>query len=141
MNTSRGFSLLELLIAIAVISILTAISVPKYADYTKQAKIPQATSKLATLRVQLEQYYQDNKTYLGACAASTLAPLPEADSFTYSCPTLNATEFVAQASGSGPMTGFTYTINQDGTRATTAAPTGWGTAPISCWVTKKGGSC
>lgn len=136
-----GFSLLELLIAVAIIGILTAIGVPQYANYTKQAKIPQATSKLATLRVQLEQYYQDNKTYVGACAANTLAPLPPADNFAYSCPTLSATAFVAQAVGSGPMAGFTYTIDQAGTRTTTAAPSGWGTAPVSCWVTRKGGTC
>jgi len=41
------------------------------------------------------------------------------------------------------MTGFTYTIDQQNTRQTTAAPTGWAASamPASCWITKKGGVC
>lgn len=136
-----GFNLIELMITVAVVGIITAIAVPKYGDYVKQGKIPQATSKLATLRVQLEQYYQDNRTYVGACTSGTVAPLPVADNFTYSCPTLTATTFTVSAAGSGSMNGFTYTIDQAGTRTTTAVPTGWGTAPVSCWVTRKGGAC
>jgi type IV pilus assembly protein PilE len=136
-----GFTLLELLIVIAIISILSAIALPSYSNYIKQGKIPEATSKLSTLRVQAEQYYQDNRTYVGACAAGTVAPLPANDDFTYSCPTLTATTFGAKAVGQGSMAGFTFEIDQAGTRTTTALPTSWGTAPMTCWITRKGGTC
>lgn len=138
-----GVTLIELMVTVAIVGILAAVAIPSYRDYSIRGKIPQATNALATLRVQLEQYYQDNRTYVGACAANTVAPLPASDDFQYSCPTLTATTFVAQATGvsSRGMNGFTYTIDQSNNRRTTAVPSGWGTAPISCWVTKKGGVC
>jgi type IV pilus assembly protein PilE len=131
------------MVTLAIVAILASVAVPSYRDYATRGKIPQATNKLSVLRVQLEQYYQDNRTYVGACAAGTVAPLPAADDFEYTCPTLTASAFTAQAAGksSGSMNGFTYTIDQASTRTTTAVPTGWGTAPVSCWVTKKGGAC
>lgn len=40
------------------------------------------------------------------------------------------------------MTGFGYTVNQDGTKTTSAVPSGWTTPnPNTCWATKKDGSC
>lgn len=138
-----GVTLLELMVAVAIIGILAAVAIPSYRDYSIRGKIPQATNALATLRVQLEQYYQDNRTYVGACAANTVAPLPATDDFTYSCPTLTETAFTAQATGvtTKVMNGFTYTIDQSNSRRTTALPTGWGAAPVDCWVTKKDGAC
>lgn len=135
--------MIELMVTVAIVAIIAAVGIPSYRDYTLRGKIPQATNNLSTMRVQLEQYYQDNKTYVGACAANTVAPLPTTDDFQYSCPTLTATTFTAQAQGvaSGPMKDFTYTIDESNNRKTTAVPSGWGTAPVSCWVTKRGGAC
>ena len=142
-NKQSGFTLLEMMVTVAIIGILAAVAIPSYRDYTIRGKIPQATNTLATLRVQLEQYYQDNRTYVGACAANTVAPLPASDDFTYSCPTLTDTAFTVQAAGvsSKAMNGFTYTIDQSNSRRTTSLPSGWGTVPVECWVTKKGGAC
>lgn len=140
-NRAKGFTLMELMVTVAIIGILAAVALPAYTDYVKRGRIPQATNNLSSVRVKLEQYFQDNRTYVGACASGTVAPLPPADDFTYTCPTLTATTFVVQAQGSGTMSGFTYTINELNAKATTAVPSGWGTAPISCWVTKKGGAC
>ncbi|MEC4718927.1 type IV pilin protein [Noviherbaspirillum sp. CPCC 100848] len=139
--TQRGITLIELMVAVAIVGILGSIALPAYRDYVTRGRIPQATNNLATLRVQLEQFFQDNRTYVGACVANTVAPLPVNDDFEYSCPTLTANTFVARATGRGPMTGFTYEITEAPVRRTTAAPSGWGTVPVDCWITKKGGSC
>ncbi|WP_028101223.1 type IV pilin protein [Pseudoduganella violaceinigra] len=140
-----GVTLIELMVTLAIIAILTAIAVPQYSDYSKRGKIPQATNTLATMRVKLEQYYQDNRTYIGACANNTVAPLPPADDFTYACPTLTATTFTVTATGTGGMTDFNYSIDESNAKKTTKLPTGWGptsgTMPITCWVRKKGGAC
>ena len=140
-SSGTGFTLIELMVTVAVVAILAAIALPAYTDYVIRGRIPQATNNLAGMRVKLEQYFQDNRTYVGACASGTVAELPASDDFTYTCPTLTATAYTVQAAGTGTMNGFTYTIDQDNTKTTTAVPSGWGTAPIACWVLNKGGAC
>jgi len=139
----RGFTLIELMIVVAIVAILAGLALPAYKDYVIRGRIPAATANLAAQRVKLEQYFLDNKTYVGACATNTVAPLPPADDFTYTCPTLTATAFTVVATGGTKMNGFIYTIDQDNTRVTTGLPADgkWGTAPIQCWVTRKGGVC
>jgi type IV pilus assembly protein PilE len=136
-----GVTLIELMVAVAIVAILAAVALPVYTDYIMRGRIPQATNNLASMRVKLEQYFQDNRTYVGACVAGTIAPLPPADDFTYTCPTLTASTFTVQAVGSGSMAGFTYTLDESNNKKTTAVPTGWGTAPVDCWVRAKGGVC
>jgi type IV pilus assembly protein PilE len=138
---SRGFTLIELMVTVAIIAILASIALPTYSDYVMRGRIPQATNNLASMGAKLEQYFQDNRTYVGACAANTVAPLPAADDFTYTCPTLTANAFTVVATGGGVMSGFTYSIDQHNAKSTTAVPTGWGTVPVSCWVVRKGGGC
>ena len=142
MKQSRGFTLVELLVVVAVIGILAAIAVPQYSDYVMRSKIAEATATLSEHRVRMEQYFQDNRTYVGACAAGTVAPTPTGRYFTYACSNLSTTTYTVTATGvaSQGMNGFVYTINQANARATTGVPTGWATN-ATCWVTKKGGVC
>ena len=135
-----GFTLLELLVVVIIIGILTALAAPSYTAYIMQGKIPQATSNMSILNVQLEQYYQDNVTYAGACADGTVAPLPKDDNFTYKC-TLTDTANLVTATGLNSMKDFTYTIDQAGNKSTTSLPTGWGTVPATCWIVKRGSTC
>ena len=52
-------------------------------------------------------------------------------SFTFTCPTLNATTYTIQATGIGSMAGFIYTIDQANAQATPAAPRGLGGCPAA----------
>jgi len=143
MSNHRGFTLIELMIAVVIVAILAAVALPSYNRYVQRGKISEATANLSTMRVKMEQYFQDNRTYAGACAAGTVAPLPtagDAKYFTYSCPTKDATSFVVQADGVGDLAGFTYTVDQGGNRKTVS--TGWGTcANTACWVIRQDCSC
>ena len=143
MVRGRGFTLIELMITVAVIAILAAVALPAYTDYVRRGKIAEATTTLLSMRTKMELYYQDNRKYTGACTAGTVAPLPSnVKYFDITCtPAPTDTAYTVVATGKGDMAGFTYTIDQANTRATTAVPDGWGTAPISCWVTRKGGTC
>ena len=71
MRGQRGFTLIELMIVIAVIAILAAIALPSYNDYIRRGKIAEGTSGLADLRVKMEQWYQDNRTYVGGPCTTT----------------------------------------------------------------------
>ncbi len=149
MRRMSGFTLIELMIAVVVVAILTAIALPSYQEYVTRGKISEATANLADMRVKLEQFFQDNRTYAGACVAGTTAPLPTGTRyFTFTCPTLTAAAFTVTATGiaGAGMGGFVYTVNQTNTQATTitggspAALDGW-TGNAACWVIRKGGAC
>jgi type IV pilus assembly protein PilE len=141
----RGFTLVEMVVVVASIAILTSIALPAYRDSVMRGKIPDAMANLATKRVQMEQYFQDNRTYQNVSAtivaSACVADTTTSQYFDFSCTGQTATAFTLQAVGKADMAGFTYTIDQAGTRRTTAVPAGWGTAPIACWVVKKGGTC
>lgn len=138
-----GFTLIELMVTVAIAGILAAVALPSYRDYVTRGRISQATSNLAIMRVKLEQFYQDSRTFEGACAAGALAEPPSSDDFTYSCEDLSATGFTVKAAGvaGGTMADFTYTIDQANSRKTTALPSGWGEVPAECWILKKGATC
>lgn len=137
MKKARGFTLMELIIVVAIVGLIAAFAIPGYTDYVMRSKIAEATSGLSDGRVRLEQFFQDNRTYAGG-------PTPAATTnFTFSLPTGTTSAYTLQANGIGSMAGFTYTIDQANARRTTAAPAGWAAAamPATCWITKKGGLC
>jgi len=136
---SSGFTLIELMVTIAIAAILAAVALPSYSDYVTRGKIPDATSNLAAKRVQMEQYFQDNHTYAGASACNSDAT--SSKYFTFDCSVAGtATTYTLRATGTGSMAGFVYTVDQSNTKATTGVPSGW-TTNESCWVTRKDGSC
>ena len=137
-----GFTLIEVMIVVAIIGILAAIAIPAYRDYVLRGQIVDATNALSALRANMERQFQDNRqyttqgTFTSPCAATSVV-----GTFTVSCPTLTATTFTAQAVGSGATSGFTYTVDQQNTHATTALGASWGAACATTWITKKGQAC
>lgn len=137
-STSRlsGFTLIELMIVVAVVAIMSAIALPAYSKYIVRAKLTEAFNALSAYSLSLGQYYQDNRTYVGGCTANP----PTSSNFSYAC-TLNANTYTLTATGSTvATTGFVFTLTESGSRATTGAPSGWPTN-TSCWVSSSSGSC
>lgn len=139
----NGFTLIELMIVIAIIGILSAIALPAYRDYVTRSKLSEATANLADMRVKMEQYFLDNKTYVDACKSTSKIIVTNGKYFDFSCPSSpTATTYTIQAQGKSgtDVAGFTFTIDQDNTKKTTSVPSGW-TASSSCWIRAKGGTC
>ena len=72
-SRAHGFTLIEVMIVVAIIGILAAITIPQYADYMRRARVSEAVGLLASMRPRMEQYFQDNRTFVGACTAGTLS--------------------------------------------------------------------
>ena len=143
MKKNQGFTLIELMIVVAIVAILAAIAIPMYTDYITRAQLVAAHTGLNGGRVLMEQYYQDNRLYGPAAGTDCGATLPTSDKFTYACVTsASAQAWIATATGKPgtAVDGFKYTVNQTNTRATTAAPPKWSQS-ATCWTIRKDGSC
>ena len=139
----RGFTLIELMMTVAIAAILAAVALPMYRTYVTRSRIIDATSKLSDFRVRMEQFFMDNRTYqsAGKCGIADLTDTSDA-AFTVACASADANSYVVTATGksSKGMTDFEYTINQAGAKTTVKVPTGW-TKTATCWTTTKDGGC
>lgn len=153
-RNQQGFTLIEVMITVAIIGILAAIAIPSYQDYVRRGHVVDGTNALAAMRADMERYYQDNRTYekisaaiLPLCDATVDAKKRTFGSFVVTCAGADAptaTTFTLRASGSGPANGVVYTIDHQNVRATKGMPSGWsgwvGTCDTS-WIVKKGQAC
>ncbi|MDQ8021760.1 MAG: type IV pilin protein [Moraxellaceae bacterium] len=138
---AAGFTLIELMIVVAIIAILAGIAIPAYSDYVTRSRLTDGQKVLSAYALAMEQFFQNNNTYLrsGDCGVTETATAYNAGDFRLEC-TATATEYTATASGQNQVNGYTYTINQAGARATTGFPNG-GVTAATCWQTRKGGTC
>jgi type IV pilus assembly protein PilE len=141
----RGFTLIEVMIAVAIVGILAAIAVPSYTNYVRRGKIPEAIGILADGRLKFEQFFLDNRTYAGyvsgVCtplAAGGTSFVATAKYFTYACVS-GPTTYTITATGVAAtgMTGYSYTINELNVKTSTVP----GGAGATCWITKAGEVC
>lgn len=142
MRRKSGFTLIEVMIVVAIVAILAAIALPSYSDYVKRARITEAVSTLSAHRVKMEQYFQDNRTYVGACLAGTIASAPApTPNFAFDCGAPSGSTFTltATAVAGSSLVPAQYTVTESNVRATTP-PTGWSNQ-LCGWVLKKDGSC
>ncbi|AZN36772.1 type IV pilin protein [Iodobacter ciconiae] len=139
MRNQHGFTLIEVMIAVAIIGILASIAIPQYADYVTRSRLVEAQSKLSDTRVRLEQFFVNNRTYLGfTCTQAAAAN----ENFSIACTTQTASTFTITATGSNKMTGFSFTLDDLNQKTSAITASGWSDpSPNNCWVSKKPNLC
>lgn len=138
----RGFTLIEMMIVVVIVAILAAIALPSYFQYIQRSKIIEATTGLSNWRTRMEQYFLDNRTYVGGCAQYYDNIQAQVQAFTLACSNEAATTYTLTATGNasnGMDSAFVYTVNEKEAK-TSAGPSGW-TSSSTCWATRKDGSC
>jgi type IV pilus assembly protein PilE len=135
----RGFTLIELMITVAVVGILATIALPAYTRYVARAKIVEAMTALGDYRIKMEQYFQDNRNY-GAPTSACPVAVSASAYFNFSCAVGSASPAVAYtatatsvAGALGASTGdYTYTINESNAKSTTKFM--GGAVVKACWL-------
>lgn len=125
LRRSKGFSLVELMIVVAIVGILASVAVPAYSEYIRKARATEAVNILASEGVTMEQEFQDTGTF--TCARF----MWNTDHFRYFCIRLNnGSRFIMLAMGTGSMAGYSYRLDSSGDRSTFAHPVKTG----NCWI-------
>ena len=72
-SLQKGFTLIELMIVVAIIGILAAVALPAYQDYTKRARVSEALSLMSGAKASVTEYYSTNNTWPSGNASVGLA--------------------------------------------------------------------
>lgn len=139
-----GFTLIEVMVTVAILAILSAIAIPIYTNYVARSEVQNGVQGLALARTRMEQYFLDNRSYdnAGDCGA-TMPTEDDHPKFKVEC-LGDATSYTITATGIAgtSMEGVVYTINQLNARTSNITKAGWDTGGAQpCWITRPGETC
>lgn len=134
LDRARGFTLIELMVAIAIIAILAAVALPGYQSHVRKSRRAVAATCLQELAQQMERRYTTHMNYTGGTlpSAPCVTDLQSAYTLQFAASQPTTTTFILQAIPRGPQAGdaacMTLSLNHQGVRERT------GTADVkSCW--------
>ncbi len=134
MKMQKGFTLMEVMVAVVIVAILAMVAIPSYQDYMIRGKVVQATSGLSDGRIKMEQFFQDNRTYEGA---EVRCPAPT-EFFTFGCVN-DASTYTLTANGRNGLEAYTYSIDQSNVRRSITPFSE--NVEVTCWLLNKGDAC
>jgi type IV pilus assembly protein PilE len=107
-NRVSGFSLIELMVVVAIIGILASIALPSYNDHQRRARRSAGAACVSAVAQGMERYYTTALTYVGAPAASVLDDVCDPDALTFytiSTGNIAAKTFTVSAAPTGKQSG------------------------------------
>ncbi len=151
-RASTGFTLLEVMITVAIVGILASIALPSYNYFITRSRIVEATNTLSDLRSSQEKWFADHRDYQSAANKCGIEANPPdlitkhnsdpSSNFVITCPAVAQSTYTLRATGGGSMLGFVYDINEQNAKTTVGVPGGWVLpSPNTCWGLRKDGTC
>jgi len=124
---SSGFTLMELMIVVAIIGIIATIAIPSYQEFVQKSRRSEAHSGLAKMQLQQEAHRMVNSTFTSSFGSgSNDVHEPASDYYTFTMSGGTASAYTLKAAAKSTQTADTscasMTINQAGTKT-----------PSSCW--------
>ena len=122
----NGFTLIELMVTVAILAVIAAIAVPAYTGYVATARNVEAMDNLSAIQIAEEEYFLQNNAYIPV--ATTTADVQS-----------NSTNLWMAAPSTEPAREFNYSVTLVGTTGYTATATGKGVkvpATVILTVTK-----
>lgn len=132
LKSNGGFSLVELMIVVAIIGVLAALAVPRFQTFQAKAKQAEAKTNLSHIYTLEQAYRGDNDTYANLATVG-FTTTGGKNRYAYTTPATTATTFTAQASTAAAVPANavcpnaavnTWTINENKVLAETA-PCAW----------------
>jgi len=115
-QVQKGFTLIELMIVVAIIGILAAVAIPAYSNYTKKAKFVEVTQATSAFKTAIEVCSQDLGTITGCGGGGTAstngvpADTGATGKFVASVTTTSAGVITATANTTFDSTSYSYTL-------------------------------
>lgn len=133
MKRERGFTLIELMVVVAIIAILAAIAVPMYGEQVRKARRAEASRAVGDLQLRLERWRAENPSYGNCspapCGSGTYPAAPDATASPYYEITISGQTATAYTVTAAPRAGSAQSGDRCGNLVITAA------APKPTWST------
>ncbi len=116
LNKTRGFTLIELMIVVAVVAILAAIALPSYSEHVRKTRRTQAKTDLLEIAQGLERQFTLVRTYVGFPTTFNQSPRTGKKYYNITYENVTATTYTIVADPVSPQTADTkcgkLTLNQ-----------------------------
>ena len=109
-SDKKGFTLIELMIVVAIIGILAAVAIPAYGNYTRKAKVTEVTNAMGAVSNALIEYFQDQGVYPNL---ADLATIQSSMGMTIPAPYVQAAAVVADNTAGSEHAVITVTFSNE----------------------------
>ncbi|WP_375740141.1 prepilin-type N-terminal cleavage/methylation domain-containing protein [Pseudomonas boanensis] len=110
MKAQKGFTLIELMIVVAIIGILAAVAIPAYRDYTVKARMGNVVTTTMAVKTAMAECLQTSGALASCDTAGELGITLPAATDDLASLTVTATTAVIVATGTAAAGGYTYTL-------------------------------